>query len=750
MASNSQDTCIDAYLLAIPSNYDTTFMDAYLQAIVSNYDKLFRQLHLFRLAQKQLLQAIHDDASEGDLRAHLDSTLLNITDGANEEEEDLTEFTSEERENGEARLGDESPDMLARGRVYEKALREARLNTRIVKFLVTELEKDANVLDYLSLDLPAVRFHLFNRAQEQLLQAIRHDASEADLRAHLDSTLLKSKDGLNEEAELPEFDLGEGVLDAESLDMLVRGQVYEKALGEAGLNRRIQKFLVMELAKDANLIDYLSLNLPEARRVKIVCWAATCNFVHIVMALIHWTDEGDGEILCRVLTIAVEFGYGELVKRLTELPGVDVNDGENVRDFDDIQLRAVGKPIDRLSFSSDRFCFVLNYYAFRDRLAPINLAAKLGNVEVVNTLLACDGIDVNFALHWAVKMGHAEVVKAILNKEMESPVNATRVMTVDKSLIVNRPSYVTYTSFIRWDGLVVGPLYEVHFTPLQLASLYGHASVVKMLCDDEKGGLGTTIENDRGITALQIATEMKRDKIVKILTENSEVGKSVKRLYRDRQVHVDAANAILVGAALIASVTFAGWLTPPSGYSPFFGSASLDAGAPTPSGMYPSFVSVEGHPILKIFWVFNSLSFFFAIATLMVGATAARPPGTDTYIGVEVQSLRTSLRLAYALLTVSVACVMGAFTSAGFVVLPPIQNYTNIMQATVGISAMVVFIAWISSSMRISIYNTVFKLVTTMQAVVEQIYYQYDSIFDPILRKLLHILRLIKEKILID
>ncbi len=39
-------------------------MDAYLQAIVSNYDELFGQLHLFNVAQKQLLQAIYHDASE--------------------------------------------------------------------------------------------------------------------------------------------------------------------------------------------------------------------------------------------------------------------------------------------------------------------------------------------------------------------------------------------------------------------------------------------------------------------------------------------------------------------------------------------------------------------------------------------------------------------------------------------------------------------------------------------------------------
>jgi hypothetical protein len=58
----------------------------------------------------------------------------------------------------------------------------------------------------------------------------------------------------------------------------------------------------------------------------------------------------------------------------------------------------------------------------------------------------------------------------------------------------------------------------------------------------------------------------------------------------------------------------------------------------------------------------------------MVGATAARPPKKGTYIGVVVRSLRTSLRLAYVLLTVSGVCVMSAFASAGFVMLPSIQK----------------------------------------------------------------------------
>jgi hypothetical protein len=77
-----------------------------------------------------------------------------------------------------------------------------------------------------------------------------------------------------------------------------------------------------------------------------------------------------------------------------------------------------------------------------------------------------------------------------------------------------------------------------------LPSLYGHTSVVEALCEDPKGYLRAKTENKSGVTALQIAKEAKRDEIVKIFSDKIEVEKYVKRLYRERQVHVDAANAI--------------------------------------------------------------------------------------------------------------------------------------------------------------------------------------------------------------
>ncbi|CAK9218752.1 unnamed protein product [Sphagnum troendelagicum] len=137
----------------------------------------------------------------------------------------------------------------------------------------------------------ALQLDLFNVAQRQFLQAISVNASEEDLRARLDWTLKNITDGANEEEgdlralTMEERARGRVRLEAELRDMLPRGRVYEKALERARNNTRIQKYLLTELENDPDLGEYLSLNLPNSRRRKIACWAATCNFVHMVVAL---------------------------------------------------------------------------------------------------------------------------------------------------------------------------------------------------------------------------------------------------------------------------------------------------------------------------------------------------------------------------------------------------------------------------------------------------------------------------------
>jgi hypothetical protein len=128
----------------------------------------------------------------------------------------------------------------------------------------------------------------------------------------------------------------------------------------------------------------------------------------------------------------------------------------------------------------------------------------------------------------------------------------------------------------------------------------------------------------------------------KLLQEGSDSEK--------RKVIVDAANAILIGASLIATVTYASWLILP----------------------YDNIVHKKA---VKVFWAFNSLSFFFAVATVLVCASAAMP-NFDGYddLGRMFRSMMYRLRLAASLFITSVYCVLGAFTSASFLRVPHQQH----------------------------------------------------------------------------
>jgi ankyrin repeat protein len=102
-------------------------------------------------------------------------------------------------------------------------------------------------------------------------------------------------------------------------------------------------------------------------------------------------------------------------------------------------------------------------------------------------------------------------------------------------------------------------------TPLLCAIKGDKLGVVEALCFDDPGNrIRATEEYSDRLTPIQIAREANMKEIEKVLLQRPEVKDFMDRSYRDRQVFVDAANALLVGAALIASVIFAGWFTTPS------------------------------------------------------------------------------------------------------------------------------------------------------------------------------------------
>jgi ankyrin repeat protein len=195
----------------------------------------------------------------------------------------------------------------------------------------------------------------------------------------------------------------------------------------------------------------------------------------------------------------------------------------------------------------------------------------------------------------------------------------------------------------------------------------------------------TATYTEDGKSLLHKVFDMEREEVFKILRRTDEVKDYIESLYKDRQASVDASNAMLVGAALIASVTFAAWLQPPLGYSPYYYEQYTDSLGLAPSVTFnPSYASVEHHPSLEWFWVWNSLSFFFGIATVISGARSVLP-ARRVFIKQEVLKLRENLVLTAILLTFSMVFVLLAFAMAGVIVLPPTMKYRANMFATIGI-----------------------------------------------------------------
>jgi hypothetical protein len=234
-----------------------------------------------------------------------------------------------------------------------------------------------------------------------------------------------------------------------------------------------------------------------------------------------------------------------------------------------------------------------------------------------------------------------------------------------------------------------------HENALHLAVREDNVSMVKILTTNQQ--LRVTQENLDGETPFQIAFEMKKNpnskSIESLLSEHPSVKNYVEVLYRDRQVYVDAANAILVGAALIATLTFACWLQPPLGYSTFYGESYTNV-YPAPPTSNPSYVDMEHHKVLEVFWVFNSLAFYFSIATLLWGAQTVLPM-RSIFIKRAVVKVQRNLLVTAFLLSVSVPFVLIAFALAGYVVLPPIKKFSANIISTSALGGFVCVVALI-------------------------------------------------------
>jgi ankyrin repeat protein len=250
------------------------------------------------------------------------------------------------------------------------------------------------------------------------------------------------------------------------------------------------------------------------------------------------------------------------------------------------------------------------------------------------------------------KRGFTALHQAVNNAEMSTAVPITRALL----------------NFInKHEPDAINILDNKRQTALHIAVKRASYKVVNILLREGFDHIKADERDESGMVPMDIAVQAADYKLVLMLQSYFEAT----GLYGNREVYGNAANAILVGAALLASVTYAAWLQPPFGID-------------TTTSSFPSYSAIKDHWEIQLFWVFNSLSFFFAMATFLAAAGASIPSK-----GITLAHIRGAVHMASFYLVVSISCAMGAFTTAGFVILPHAMKYRGNMIGTVALGGIV-------------------------------------------------------------
>jgi ankyrin repeat protein len=165
-----------------------------------------------------------------------------------------------------------------------------------------------------------------------------------------------------------------------------------------------------------------------------------------------------------------------------------------------------------------------------------------------------------------------------------------------------------------------------------------HTALYTLLREADK--INPEAKDNQGKTPLDIAVDRGDYAMVQRLQNYLEVA----GLYGYQDAYAAAANALLVVATLLATVTYTSQIT-----------------------------LAES----TLFWVFSNLSFYFAISTLLVAAGAAMPSRGST-----LDNLRNAVYGASVCVAFSISCAIGAFGTAGFLSLPPGIHYDGKVVAT--------------------------------------------------------------------
>ncbi|CAM6027365.1 unnamed protein product [Sphagnum balticum] len=208
-------------------------------------------------------------------------------------------------------------------------------------------------------------------------------------------------------------------------------------------------------------------------------------------------------------------------------------------------------------------------------------------------------------------------------------------------------------------------------TPLHTSVTGKDYNVVEILLE-EGDDIDPELLDKEGRTALEVAIHKSDYAMVQTVQNYLERA----GIFGNKQAYADSANAILVGAALLATLTFTAWVQIPANDS-------------------------------ILFWVFSSFSFYFAIATFLSAAGAAIPSRGST-----LGHVRRAVHASALCLAISLACAVAAFATAGFILVPPAIEYRRMVTATTVIGGTICFFFLLNFVRKIAKSSSAFFLWT--------------------------------------
>ncbi|CAK9868743.1 unnamed protein product [Sphagnum jensenii] len=331
------------------------------------------------------------------------------------------------------------------------------------------------------------------------------------------------------------------------------------------------------------------------------------------------------------LHMAASNGQAEIVSYICKVPGINVNVQDELG-FTPLHLAAHSPDHD-----DQRVCVI------KELLSVKNINP---NLAMDGTILDADKLKYSriTALHLAVRGNFEEAVDLLLSwrpKQEDETISNVRVRWscgyTPLHLSIRGKHFPIMGALIRFINTncpeaINLPDYKGR-TPLHIAAMDSNNPAVRILL-----GLEAPLQADAkdvyGNTPFAIAMDNHDYIMVRQLQSYFE------RTSNKSKAYANAANAILVGAALLATVTFTAWLTLPA-----VGDSQL-------------------------FWVFNSLCFYFAISTFLAAATASMPTRGPPLARAENAVVTASFCLAF-----SIAFAVCAFATIGFALIPQNIKY---------------------------------------------------------------------------